>query len=376
MGSTYGLGSVTQRKDGRWTWRSPPRQDGKRKVIYEKSERAARTAGRRWLLSDEGNAWMGARPDARPATDITLAEAVTEYLDAAKDRVRTATHNQYRSLLGSHVLPNRGHIPLNRLTADHVRTLFEDLRGRDVTLSTVQATYLVLRQVMKHAIERGWLAESANPMAQVRRPGGSKRARVKAQDAIRYWTQDELRRVLDAADAVLPTQGALLFHLLAGTGCRISEALGLRFRDLRANKLSFSRTWSKARQVEDMKSTASRRTIPVSAKLVERIEAEQERRGAGLDAFVFDAGSGKPHGQDNIRSRWLPKVIEAAGVPPRTLHEIRHSSVVLLMEAGASMKAISLRLGHQDVATTLGVYAHISPQLEDQLVTALDKALG
>lgn len=63
-------------------------------------------------------------------------------------------------------------------------------------------------------------------MARVRRPGGSKRARVKGEGAIRYWTADELKRVLAAVHEVLPAAHALIFDVFAGTGCRIAECLG------------------------------------------------------------------------------------------------------------------------------------------------------
>lgn len=107
MGTAYGLGSVTQRKDGRWTWRSPPRRDGKRKTLYEKSERAAWSAGRRWLLSDEGKAWMAAKAAPRPTADRTLAEVVNAFLAAptAEQRIRPATRAQYASVLRTHAVP-------------------------------------------------------------------------------------------------------------------------------------------------------------------------------------------------------------------------------------------------------------------------------
>ncbi len=150
--------------------------------------------------------------------------------------------------------------------------------------------------------------------------------------------------MLEAAHAELKPTQALVFEVLAATGCRISEALGLQFRDLRGDRLTFSRTWSKARQVEPMKSATSRRTLAVPAKLGKLINAERERRGAQSDGFIFDARNGAPYDQNNVRKRLLPTVILAAGVPSRTLHEIRHSHAVLLLEADTPIKVVQLRL--------------------------------
>ena len=318
---------------------------------------------------------MSVRP--RPAVDaggaLTLAAVIEAFQTAAADRLRPATLATYASHLRVHVVPNRGHIPLERLTGEHLRTLYQDLRAGGASVRTVQATHIALRQVTRFAVEQGWL--DSDPMDGVRRPGGAKQAKVKPEQ-IRYWTAEELRRVLEAAHGVLSPQQALLFDVLAGTGCRISEALGLQFRDVRDNKLTFQRSWSKARKIEPMKSASSRRSVAASSKLVELIGAEQARRRAAVDDFIFDAGNGTPFDQDNVRRRLLAKVIRAAEVPTRSLHEIRHSHAVLLLEAGTPMKVVQLRLGHADAATTISTYAHVTPALEGAAVAALDGALG
>ena len=133
----------------------------------------------------------------------------------------------------SHALPHRGHIPLRLLTAEHIRMLYDDLRRlrskTGVSLRMLQALQTALRQSLEYAVERGWLI--ANPMAGLRRPGGSKQAKVKDSTAVRYWNAEELKRFLAAAHNVLTPQQALVFETLASTGCRISAALGLTFRD-------------------------------------------------------------------------------------------------------------------------------------------------
>lgn len=47
-----------------------------------------------------------------------------------------------------------------------------------------------------------------------------------------------------------------------------------------------------------------------------------------------------------------------------TLHSLRHSHTVQLIEAGVDIKYISVRLGHSDISTTLSIYIHISEDLE------------
>ncbi len=362
--SNYGLGSVRRRKDGRWEWSAPPSLG--RKSIYGKSRRD---------VLDKARAWTASKPEAKrvKAEDRTLSETIEAFLTSATDRLRTATITQYRSVLRTHVLPRRGQLPVARLKAEHVESLYAELRDRSVSLRTLQALHIAIRQVTKFALDRGWIDK--DPMAGVRRPGGAKQARVGDESAVRYWTAQELKRVLVAAHEILTPQQALVFEVLAGTGCRISEALGLRFRDHRVPRLSFVRTFSKARQIEPMKSETSRRTIEIPGRLSGLIEQERSGRGAQLDDYVFATGTGTPLDQDRVR-KLLVQVVRAADVPTRTLHEIRHSHAVILLEAGTPLKVVQLRLGHSDPAITLRTYSHVTTALEGGAVRALDAAFS
>ncbi len=365
MVSNYGLGTVRQRKDGRWEWLSPPALG--RRSIYGKSRRE---------VLDKARAWMASKPEAprtAKAEDRTLGETVAAFLTAADDRLRPGTLATYRSLLTANVVPRRGQLPIERVKRQHIESLDAELRDQGTTLRTRQAIHVALRQVFKFAVERRWI--DADPMAGLRRPGGSKQARVKAETTVRYWTADEMKQVLTAAHDVLTPQQALIFEVLAWTGCRISEALGLRFRDHGRGRLSLVRTFSKSRQIEPMKSETSRRTVDVPPALSRLIEDERARRGAGLDDYLFATATGTPIDQDRAR-KLLAKVVKAAAVPARTLHEVRHSHAVMLLERGATLKAVQLRLGHADAATTMRTYSHVTPAMDSGLMNALQGALG
>ena len=51
-------------------------------------------------------------------------------------------------------------------------------------------------------------------------------------------------------------------------------------------------------------------------------------------------------------------------VPPKwriRIHDLRHSHASLLVEKNVPIIAISERLGHEDVQTTLNTYSHLYP---------------
>lgn len=49
-----------------------------------------------------------------------------------------------------------------------------------------------------------------------------------------------------------------------------------------------------------------------------------------------------------------------------TPHGLRHSHCSLLFEANASIKQVQVRLGHNDVKTTMDVYAHVTKDKEEE----------
>lgn len=65
---------------------------------------------------------------------------------------------------------------------------------------------------------------------------------------------------------------------------------------------------------------------------------------------------------------------EQYDLPRISVHDLRHSHASLLIHLGESPKMIQKRLGHKDIAMTLGTYAHLYPNSELELVQKLEKA--
>ena len=88
---------------------------------------------------------------------------------------------------------------------------------------------------------------------------------------------------------------------------------------------------------------------------------------------MFCSGSGKPINVSNLRNRSWKRLLGCAGLPPSTRpHDIRHSTVTLLLSRGVPVKVVSEMLGHADVGITLSVYAHVLPDMQDEAAKAMD----
>ena len=74
-----------------------------------------------------------------------------------------------------------------------------------------------------------------------------------------------------------------------------------------------------------------------------------------------------------LRSR---KVWEAAGIEPIGLHDCRHCAASYLIASGASLKALSVLMGHGSVSITADRYGHMLPGGEDEVGKLLDAFLN
>jgi integrase len=72
--------------------------------------------------------------------------------------------------------------------------------------------------------------------------------------------------------------------------------------------------------------------------------------------FVFTNSRGRPWNQNTwLRETW-PAICRDAGVVGRTPHMLRHAHVAVMVAAGAQHAEIKVRLGHEDITTTLNTY--------------------
>jgi integrase len=85
---------------------------------------------------------------------------------------------------------------------------------------------------------------------------------------------------------------------------------------------------------------------------------------------------GNPLQLNNLAEREFDKLIALAGVPRITFHGLRHTCATLMLGAGAHGKVMQERLGHKDISTTLDVYAHVLPSMQQDAAQRLSAALA
>jgi integrase len=187
--------------------------------------------------------------------------------------------------------------------------------------TTLQHVLVTLGRVYGHAIRRQGYA-GTNPVAGLERgerPSDDPKSKT-------ILTPAQLGAVVAHADATY----APLLAFLAGTGCRIGEALGLTWGDVdvSAGTASFAYGLSRKGERVPLKTRKSRRTVDLPGALVARLAALKLAATEADDgALVFVNGRGGPLDHRNVSRRGLEAACRAAGVPVVSPHAIRHPTL-------------------------------------------------
>jgi integrase len=295
----------------------------------------------------------------------------TRWLPGKKVELAQSTWDGYRRKIDLHVMPSLGSIPIRRLRPHHLERLYEEKlhpenRKRPLAPKTVLEIHLIIRGALNDAVRRGIVTRNVALVAHAPKVRSIPKVEPQA------WTAQELQAFLREA------AGHRLFPalwLLANTGLRRSELLGLQWDDvdLDAATISVNRGLvSIGYELHESrgKTNNSRRAIdldPTTIAILAAWKAWQasERGAVGIEptGWVFADVEGNPIHPHSI-SQTFERIVARAGVPKVRLHDVRHTHGTLLIKAGVPVKVVSERLGHGNSAFTIDTYQHVLPGMQ------------
>lgn len=230
-----------------------------------------------------------------------------------------------------------------------------DVTPEDVDLDTAriirsgsaQSTALLYRAklntVCRHAVKVGALAKNPVTGSAVPKPQTATRAAL---------SHDSLARVL-----ALPVDDSRAFcaSLLARTGLRVGEMLGARWSDVRGSVLHVNRT--------STKTDAGERDVPLDTGTVDYIA---ERR-AFLEALHGEVDETLPLCcRETLEPltymtfrRWWEAHCAELGCPGTVPHQLRHTYLTNLAQAGVHPSVMQRLAGHARPDVSMRIYTHV-----------------
>lgn len=200
------------------------------------------------------------------------------------------------------------------------------------------------------------------------------KGRQPRQKKIKYLNQFELHAMLSDLDLGPKPSWDWLILLVAKTGLRFSEALGLTPDDFDFvhQTLSVNKTWDykNGGGFVPTKNASSVRKVQLDWQLIMQLSALLKDLPRNEPIFAC----GKVY--NSTANAALTRHCENAGVPVISVHGLRHTHASLLLFAGVSVASVSKRLGHASMNTTQETYLHVIRELENKDVDIVMRALS
>jgi len=367
-----GEGSVYQRKDGRWVAEFRL-DDGKKKQLYRKTEKEAHVALRKALHEKEqGTLATGPQQAIKGYLEHWLEQV---YRPTARN---VGTYNLYRTIVYNHLIPLLGHIRLQKLTPQQVQAFYALKIKEGLSPNRVRTFHAVLHKALDNAVKWGLIGKNVCDLvtapSQVRRE-------------IQPLTQEQAKCLLQV---VHEHRLEALLTLALVTGMRKGELLGLHWQDIDFNtgSLQVKRTVSRVGKfglvVSEPKSARSRRKIVLPTFVLEILEQHRAyQKILRLQAIplwkegdiVFSNIYGGYVEPANLHEHFK-HILKKAGLPNIRFHDLRHSAATILLEMGVHPKVVQELLGHSTISTTIDIYSHVLPSMQQEAANKLDELFG
>ena len=221
-----------------------------------------------------------------------------------------------------------------------------------------------------------------NPCKKVTIPKGEVKEKL-------IYSQEEMAQLLTAINDE-PTKYRAFFFLIAYSGFRRSEMLGLEWKDIdfENNIISIKRTsnYTSERGIytNTTKTKRSKRVLKISPYIMgilKDLKDEQDEEALRLgDKWIesdrlFVKWNGEPM-NNQIPYGWLKEFCEKNELPFYGIHSFRHFAASALISAGLDVTTVSGVLGHCNSGTTLNVYSHMFQNAQARVAEAMDGAFS
>lgn len=273
--------------------------------------------------------------------------------------VRKSTETQWKGTIAKHLVASLGALELEQIDTPRVQQFIAELGRKGLSRTRVRNIVQLLRQVLRTAAKDGYAAHLVPPFT-LRFPKDAR-----ARPPRRCLSPHDSRRIIEAAQ--YPWRA--LYALLAFTGCRCGEALGLTW-----GHVNYSRAVIEVRQaavdghIYLPKTTGSIADLPMPRELAAELQEfhawwELQRRlgRAAATGLLFAGPKGRPLSACGIRANHLHPLLGRLGIEPCGLHAFRHGFATLLFAQGMDPATVQSTLRHANLRTTM-TYTHVNQE--------------
>ena len=382
-----------QREDGRYEYRYKDAQGNTRSIYsWKLVETDKLPAGKKWEaslremekkiqrdLEDGINGYAGAR--------TTLNSFFDAYMET-KYELKQSTRTNYKYMYKKYVSEGLGQRSIGSIKYSDIKKFYIHLiKEVGFKPNSMEIIHTILHPVFAVAVRDGLIRTNPTEgvMTEIKKSHDWEKGKrhaltVAQQTAFIYYI----------AGSKQFSHWLPIFTVLLGTGCRVGEAVGLRWQDCDFEENVISVNHNLIYRVQDSgkceyhvttpKTRSGIRIIPMLSEVKKALQGEYDRQLRegftklevdGYSGFIFQNQLGEclnPHAInraiDRISKAYNREEMERAAkenrepelLPHFSAHNLRHTFCTRFCENETNLKIIQEIMGHADISTTMNVY--------------------
>lgn len=333
----------------------------------------------------------------------TVKEYAEKWLSLYAAHIKVSTLADYSSCVKIYIIGVLGDMYMAEVTPDDAERVLTLAATK--SRSIYKKARMLIRNIFDSAVNNNIIDKS--PCEDLNPRGGKPAKEKEALD-------DEQCKILLDTVAKLPVNSFVMLGLYAGL--RREEALALRweyvFLDAKSPYISIRKAWHTEHNrpviLDELKSKAARRNIPIPPQLAACLKAEKER---SKSEYVIANSDGDPLSETQWQRLWKYVVTrttkertytryvdgkkEVHTVKPvlgqkaahngnvvytmdfvPTPHQLRHTYITNLLLKGTDIKTTQYLAGHEHASITLEIYAHLFYNRPEDFADKVNKAFA
>jgi len=373
--NAQGGGSIRQRKDGKWearytAGRNPGTGKQIQKSIYGDTQKEVLKKLQQIQTDIENGSYV---EPSKMTVSAWMDLWVSEYLG----NVKQSTQASYSGHVKTHIKPELGFIPLQKLRPHHVQTLYNDLQRGGKSPKTVRNIHGTLHKGLEQAVKLGYIKQNPSTLCTL--------PRVSKKD-MQVLSDDT---VVEFLRAISGHRYETIYYVDLFTGMRQGEILGLAWDcvDFDSGTILICKQLVQEKKCQgkyflDTPKHDKIRTIKPAPVVMEKLKlrksqqsADQLRAGAAWSNewnLIFTNELGRYVSHRAIRSPYK-RIVAKMGLPDLRFHDLRHSYSVMSLMNGDDIKTLQSNLGHHTAAFTLDTYAHVTDKMKADSADRMEK---
>lgn len=289
--------------------------------------------------------------------------------------VKESTFVKVMSQYEFHILPIFGSKYIDGISVIDIQNYANDKVNKFVNYRNLITN---ISRIFDYAVNIGLI--DANPTKRISIP--KRKISVGDNKKQNYYTKTELKQFLDLSRKQQPYYIYAFFQLLAYSGCRKGEILGLQWRSVsfKDNHINIIQTLASGKDnrlyLEQPKTKHSKRIVSLDKQTMEVLKHWKKEQRKIMFQLGYNTMNDEQLVFSNIENsflqvskprKWMLQTIHKNNLKEISIHGFRHTHATLLLEAGVSPKVISERLGHSSIQITLDLYSHVTEEMEREV---------